>query len=148
MAQILDVANYFIIRSHTEHGDDADITILKLQKLCYYAQGVHLASKNKVMFSNDLLAWTHGPAVEALHQTFGGCGAVVIDMPHDLLLKDLNLTDDENQTLEDVYSYFGQFSAWKLRNMTHLEAPWLNTTKDSVINIDLIQSYFKENIIA
>ena len=27
--------------------------------------------------------------------------------------------------LDEVYNVFGQYSAWKLRNMTHEERPWV-----------------------
>lgn len=147
MANVLDVANYFIVKSHNEQGDDADITILKLQKLCYYAQGLHLATKNQPLFNNDLLAWTHGPVVKELHDAFGGRGAVVIDKPN-LELAQMSITPEELETINDVYSYFGQFSAWKLRNMTHQEAPWLNTARNDIISRELIKAYFEENIVA
>jgi uncharacterized phage-associated protein len=147
MANIMDVANYFILKSHNEQGDNIDITLLKLQKLCYYAQGVHLATKDNSLFSNELLAWEHGPVVKELHDRFGKRGAIVLEKP-EAKIEDLKLNADELQTLEDVYSYFGQFSAWKLRNMTHQEAPWIQTLTNSVISIDVIKTYFKENIIA
>lgn len=44
--------------------------------------------------------------------------------------------------LDEVYSVFGQFSAWKLRNMTHDEPPWKETAPNSEISHDLMQSYF------
>lgn len=147
MANVKDVANYFVIRSHDEQGEDADITPLKLQKLCYYAQGIYLATKNKKLFKDDILAWEHGPVVKALHSEYGGRGAQVIAKP-ELTLDDLELNFEEKQTLSDVYSYFGQFSAWKLRNMTHQETPWINTASNCVIELELIKKYFKDNIIA
>lgn len=32
-------------------------------------------------------------------------------------------TEDEEEILNQVYEYFGQYSAWKLHNMTHQERP-------------------------
>jgi len=147
MANIMDVANYFILTSYNEQGDNIDITLLKLQKLCYYAQGVHLATKGNRLFMNDLLAWEHGPVVKELHERFGKRGAIVLEKPK-AKIEDLKLKKDELKILKDVYSYFGQFSAWKLRNMTHQEAPWIQTPANNVIDIDLMKTYFKENIIA
>ena len=46
--------------------------------------------------------------------------------------------------LESVYEEFGQYSAWKLRNMTHKETPWLSTKKNDVIRLDVIEKYFKD----
>lgn len=33
-------------------------------------------------------------------------------------------SQDQLDLLEEIYDVFGQFSAWKLRNMTHEETPW------------------------
>ncbi|ADR52578.1 hypothetical protein CKC_04145 [Candidatus Liberibacter solanacearum CLso-ZC1] len=30
----------------------------------------------------------------------------------------------DRNILDDVFEFYGQFSTWKLRNMTHTEAPW------------------------
>lgn len=147
MANIFDVANYFIVRSCQEQGDEADITILKLQRLCYYAQGVHLATQDRPLFDDEILAWVHSPVVFKLHKEFDGNRSTVLAIPNNITLNDINLTLDEKQTVEDVYTYFGQFSSWKLRNMIYQETPWLKTKRNTVINIELIKKYFKENIV-
>lgn len=146
MANILDVANYFIVKSYDEQGDYNDITLSKLQKLCYYAQGVYLATKNKPLFNNELIAWSKSPAIKELYYAFNNYGAAVIDKP-DVELSQICITTEELETINDVYSYFGQFSAWKLRSMTNQETPWLNTAKNCIISHDLIKEYFKDNII-
>lgn len=35
-----------------------------------------------------------------------------------------DFSKDAEEVLTEVYEVFGQFSAWKLRNMTHNEPPW------------------------
>lgn len=47
--------------------------------------------------------------------------------------------------LENVYEVFGQFSAWKLRDMTRQETPWKETMKNHVISKESIKKYFQEN---
>lgn len=49
-----DVANYFLVLVDREVGDT--ITQLKLQKLIYFAQGVHLALFNKPFFEEEIEA--------------------------------------------------------------------------------------------
>ena len=57
------------------------------------------------------------------------------------------LAVDEFELLEEVFEVFGQYSAWKLRNMTHEELPWLNHEKEaSVIPLAEITEYFKTRI--
>lgn len=40
--------------------------------------------------------------------------------------------------------YFGQYSAWKLRNMSHEERPWKETVINNTIDPGLIREYFLE----
>ena len=44
-----------------------------------------------------------------------------------------------------MYREFGQYTAWKLRDMTHQEAPWKETPRNGIIDKKLIEKYFKEN---
>ena len=41
-----------------------------------------------------------------------------------------------------MYTVYGQFSAWKLRNMTHREPPWRDTPKGDVITHKILKEYF------
>ena len=56
-------------------------------------------------------------------------------------------TQEENGILEDVYDEFGQYSAWKLRNMTHEETPWQSTPQNEVISQAAIADYFRANYV-
>lgn len=59
-------------------------------------------------------------------------------------------TEEEIDLLNDIYDMFGQFSATKLRNMTHEEQPWKKTPTGvgNVIPRDLMKEYFKGQIAA
>lgn len=66
-------------------------------------------------------------------------------MPDNIDLSKLN--SDESEMVEEVFEVFGQFSAWKLRNMTHEEDPWLNhECLADVIPLPEITEYFKTRI--
>jgi uncharacterized phage-associated protein len=52
MLQARDVARYFLAKSEPEAGDT--ISNLKLQKLCYYAQGFHLAVFGEALFGDRI----------------------------------------------------------------------------------------------
>jgi len=48
--------------------------------------------------------------------------------------------------LDEVFNVYGQYSAWKLRNMTHAEPPWIeahNVSPSTVISHASMKSYFK-----
>lgn len=58
---------------------------------------------------------------------------------------DDKLDEDTKVLLKKVYDRFGQYTAWKLRDMTHQETPWRETDRNHVIDKRVIQNYFKEN---
>jgi len=143
MANLTDVARCFLYLDGTKGGEG--ISNLKLQKLVYYAQGFYLAIFDKPLFVDDISAWTHGPVIPDLYHQYKAYGSNPIP-PIDRF-DTQRLTKDESEMIEEVYEVFGQYSAWKLRNMTHEEAPWLaHEAEAGVIPKDAISDYFKTRI--
>ncbi|MGJ0580403.1 Panacea domain-containing protein [Xenorhabdus bovienii] len=142
MPTCFDVANYFLACSNEESGDT--ISNLKLQKLVYYAQGFSLVLLEKPLFEEPIEAWMHGPVVPAIYRKYRKHGNQALPIPARLDLA--TFSDDEKDLLDEVYSVFGQFSAWKLRNMTHEEAPWKDNYIEGVgyqvIPHDELKVYF------
>ena len=115
-----DVANYFLTLIDDEAGDS--LSNLKLQKLVYYAQGFHLALMNEPLFNDPIEAWEHGPVVPSLYHRFKQHGASPIPPPEGGI--DMNAYPEAvRELLDEVFQTYGQYSAWKLRNMTHAETP-------------------------
>lgn len=133
-----DVAKYFLKLSDPEVGDL--ISNLKLQKLVYYAQGFHLALYGTPLFDEDIVAWEHGPVVVELYRSYRQYGAGAIPVPDEVNLD--KFSEDQRDLLDEVSEVYGQFSAWKLRNMTHSEAPWENTKMNEVIDRKLMKDFF------
>lgn len=133
-----DVAQLFLKLSEPEVGDL--ISNLKLQKLVYYAQGFHLALYGKPLFEEPIVAWEHGPVVESLYHEYKKHGGDAIPVPEEDISE--NFTDDQIELIEEVRQVYGQFSAWKLRNMTHSESPWLNTGRNEVISHKKLHDFF------
>lgn len=163
----LDIAKWFLwknkveqLENETEYDDKYEVyeglSHLKLQKLLYYAQGVNLALNNVPLFDDKILAWMHGPVIKNVYEKFKKYGRDDIDM---------NLTDSDMKTIENielnsdisnvlnlVYDNFGIYTAWQLREMTHIpKGPWETTVRtkgmDKEIILSLISKYFKENIV-
>ena len=143
MARVKDVAEYFLVLDEENKGDG--ISNLKLQKLIYYAQGFYSAIYDRPLFNSPISAWTHGPVIECLYHEYKGYGKNHIPVPTGF---DTNtLSGDEEDIIEEVFEVFGQFSAWKLRNMTHEEPPWLNhEAMADTIPLPEITEYFKTRI--
>lgn len=142
------VARWFLAYNRNVADDEGAeyISNLKLQKLLYYAQGCFLAVNDRPLFSDDIVAWQHGPVVESVYHEYKVNGSNGIPFDDDFDIS--QFTEEENELLREVYDTFGQYSAWKLRNMTHNETPWLSTKQNSVISQDVIKQYFKQEYLA
>lgn len=139
-----DVANYFLTLANEDVGDS--ISNLKLQKLVYYAQGFSLALRDKTLFDEAIEAWAHGPAIRELYHKYKDNGANAIEKPKDVDFAKYD--DDVKSLLNQVYEEYGQFSAWKLREMSHEEEPWAsgNATTDKIITNKDLKKYFLTQI--
>lgn len=143
MTAPLNVAKFFINMADPEAGDS--ITHLKVQKLVYYAQGFHLAIFNEPLFEEDILHWLHGPVVESIFHSFKEYGSNPIERDNEFHAPD-HFNKETLELLAEVYEVYGQYSAWKLRNMTHAEAPWLSTEDNEVISKESLKAYFDSQI--
>lgn len=142
MKNINKIADYFIFLSDPDIGDS--MTNLKLQKLLYYAQSFHLVLFGEPLFEDEIKNWEHGPVVPNIYQQYKDFGGDTIPIPNEVDLDALN--QNEKELLKDVYNVYGQFSAWKLRDMTHAEDPWKNTNRNDVISKDSLMTYFKDKV--
>lgn len=136
-----DVARYFLATQDEDAGEG--ISNLKLQKLCYYAQGFSLALLDRPLFKDNIYAWAHGPVVPDLYHQYKTYGDGPIPAPDDF---DFSVYDGETrELLDEVAQVYGQFSAWKLRNMTHSEPPWNDARRrmnGALISADSMKFYF------
>lgn len=145
MKTAVKVSEAFLSISKPECGDV--ITNLKLQKLLYYIQGFHLAIENKRLFNEDIYAWQYGPVVPDIYHKYKDNGAEVITAITAFDFKKEKFTKFQIELIEEVYSVYGQFSALKLMNMTHEEAPWKTTKIGELITDKKLTSFFKTLVI-
>lgn len=138
------VAKYLLSLTDIE---DSDVSNLKLQKLCYYAQGIVSAARGAPLFYDHISAWDHGPVVENLYHTYKCYKSSPIPPEKDF---DPALFDAADRAaLDDIYAYYGQFSPWRLRNMTHEDKPWIDAYargSSSVISVDDLVSFFRPQL--
>jgi uncharacterized phage-associated protein len=130
-------ANYIIENLYKRNIDD--LTNLKLQKLLYFAYGVHLSLFNEKLFEGEIQAWKHGPVVPVVYHEFKDCGKDPI-MPNSRARIEINYDEekfeepmidknnDENRakSLFVAYASYGDKNAWELVEMLHNgeEAAW------------------------
>jgi uncharacterized phage-associated protein len=115
MAHVQDVAAYILQKQ-------GSITAMKLQKLCYFAYGYHLAWEERQLFPERFEAWANGPVCPELYAMHrrefrldqesikGNPGA---------------LDRGEAESVDLVLQAYGRFSAHQLSAMTHHAGPWV-----------------------
>jgi uncharacterized phage-associated protein len=91
------------------------IGVKKLHKLLYYAQGCHVASLSRPLFSESIRAWDMGPVVAELWRDEDR--GEPLPEPHKLGEAELN-------TVGYVASRYGRLSGNQLERLTHTEQPW------------------------
>ncbi|NJL77114.1 MAG: DUF4065 domain-containing protein [Saprospiraceae bacterium] len=94
------IAEYVLTLSNPEIGELT--SNLKLQKLLYYVQGVHLAAFDSSLFEEEIVAWNYGPVVESVYQDFKVFNSGAIFIPYSKE-KDV-LTKDKKDFIDSVYS--------------------------------------------
>jgi uncharacterized phage-associated protein len=121
MAHILDVARYVLSRD--------SMTPKKLQKICYYCQGWHLAfTDGSPLFAQNLEAWVHGPVSPDLYSYYKGYRWDII--PTAEYPADGELTPYQKAVIDEVYKAYGPYSGDDLELLSHSEAPWIKARGD------------------
>ncbi|MCS3839524.1 putative phage-associated protein [Pseudomonas sp. JAI111] len=143
MASSIDAAKFFLAQANEDAGDL--VSNLKLQKLVYYAQGFHLAVFDRPLFDEQIEAWTHGPVVPSVYHHYKQHGSGSIPFPTDF---DANVFSvQQMDLLNEVQQIYGQYSAWRLRELTHEEAPWKNNFKPGAVSLEIpveeMRTFFK-----
>lgn len=138
MAEVDSVAKYIIGISNVDN--------LKLQKLLYYCQGVHLVTHNEPLFDAPIEAWRYGPVVPIVYYTYKEFGFDTIKIPES---EYLSLRKEEISSIDMVIEYFGQMSSLSLVNKTHNEKPWRDNYEEgenNIIPINEIENFFKTTL--
>ncbi|MBF2037033.1 MAG: DUF4065 domain-containing protein [Leptolyngbyaceae cyanobacterium T60_A2020_046] len=127
MIDCLSIARYFIMKA-CEDGMEAEITNMKVQKLLYYAQSLHLALYDEPLFEEEIQAWRYGPVCPPAYHFYSKFEAeqLPIPLPESLPI----FSPAQKALLEEVWAYFGGYHAYRLSDMTHLEFPWKKARKD------------------
>lgn len=124
MSTALDVARYFIHLASPAEDEDADrLCPMRLQKLLYYAQGLHLAAAGVPLFADRIEAWQYGPVVRSLYPQFKPYSKGVI--PPAEGCEPAGLSPRDRAFVRSVWDQYKGYSATALSRMTHREAPWV-----------------------
>lgn len=145
----ITIAKWFVAWAK---ANDAELSNLKLQKLLYYSQGYHLARRGKPLFEDPIQAWSHGPVVEKVYHAFKKHGSGDLSLPKEDEFDWPDVDEDTTQFLIQIWDQLGCFAAWRLRDMTHSEAPWKEHFNEGVRHLEIpkaaLARFFKPLTVA
>ena len=124
MLTVFDVAKYIVDRL-------GEIDTWKLQKLVFYSQAWSLVWDEKPLFESKFEAWANGPVCRDLYNRHKGMYAVGPDTPIWSDAHPENMTESEKETVDSVLEYYGERPGYWLRELTHLEDPWIQARGDT-----------------
>ncbi len=143
MDDCLDVSCYFIVRAY-EDGIEAQMTNMKIQKLLYYAQSLHLALYDQPLFNEEIQAWRYGPVCPPAYRFYSEFEAKQLPIPNKEFLS--RIDTEALALLEEVWEYFGKYNAYPLSDMTHLEFPWKKARRDLPPNASSTEAILLEDM--
>ena len=147
MATVFDVAKFILDRYGV-------MSAMKLQKLVFYSQAMSLVWDDVPLFDDDFEAWAKGPVCPALFAAHKG----------KFLLEDSDflepyhpsidrLSDEQKETITVVVDSLIDYPPYRLSEMTHSEAPWLDARGDvkagyrchNIISKESMMDYYGQN---
>ena len=142
----MDIANLYIDLANSIPEDSIDN--LKLNKLCYYAQGWCLVRLGHALFSDTVEAWDYGPVISPVYHAYKSYGKKPIEEPT-YHVDESQFTSDELSLLTDVYTTYGKYSSRELINKTHVHgSPWCDVyvaMQNNPITEEAMESFFKKS---
>jgi uncharacterized phage-associated protein len=154
MYQAKDIS-YAFVRRGIEEGKP--ITQMKLQKLVYFAHGLHLADTEKELVKENFQAWKFGPVIPELYDVYKPYGSKPID---DLFWLEftgkkpeiIQFSPKALEAINATWDTFKDADTIGLSNWTHkADSPWSKVYKEGVNNIvipnESIKNYFKQFVI-
>lgn len=120
------------------------VTNLKLQKILYFVQEVHLVMHDKEAFSDEIIAWEYGPVVKDVYYEYAIYGANDI-IPMDKNEK-INLSMRLKKAVSFVLNDLLKYSDIALVKETKKEgSPWSKVSLNEEIDTKDIFEYFLNN---
>ena len=111
---IYSIADWFLMKSNMTH--------LKLQKLCYYAQAWSYALLGYGLANTTFQAWVHGPVSPALYERFKGFGYETITISAQ---RTPTFEPKDEELLNRVWETYGDLTGNALEALAHRETPWI-----------------------
>ena len=118
------------------HQHGGRLSVLKLVKLIFFADRLHLIRYGRPIFGGRYSALPHGPVPSELYETMSKAGDATKDyrrVGYDLeALNSYNeeyLAESDLEVLSEINKALGSKDKWALRDLSHELKPWKNNFK-------------------
>ena len=147
----LHIARYFLEKS--KELSEPGLSLMKIIKLVYLAEGWHLGIYGKRLIKDDIQAWKYGPVVPTIYDVFKEFAKEGIPFDISQFLPKADFDENETRFLDFIWRSYGKYSEIKLSALTHADnTPWYNTwngerdsrlTKATISKIE-IKNHYKD----
>lgn len=126
----VDVASWFIKNDFDSPRNSKDGN-MKLQKLLYFSQLIHLAQHNEPLFNEKIIAFENGSVVEGIRIQYQWHFEKFLNMAYAC---DLNFTEQQLDSITKAQNIFGHLTASELSEINHLHKSWRDSYERSKSN--------------
>lgn len=126
------------------------VTQMKLQKMVFFAHGVHLAAFYTPLVQEDFEAWQFGPVVPSIYQEYKSFGSqpikTTVEYPNS---EKVYLDENAKAAIDYTWNATKNLSASTLSAWTHMKgSPWYEYYVPNVWSVQIdnstIQKYFQQ----
>jgi uncharacterized phage-associated protein len=144
---VFDVAKWFIKYNYDTPRNTLDGN-MKLQKLLYFAQLIHLAKFDEVLFNEPILAFENGCVIEKVRVAYKNDHHSFISQANSYTE---NFNQKQNETLLITAEIFGKSKPEELSELNHFDFSWKEAydrskgfsgfryREDSIVSVDVIR---------
>lgn len=137
---------------------------LKLQKILYYIQALHLAYFEHGIIDDEFEAWLHGPVSRKVYNNIKDLSVLYAEIAYDVnqwnigqtpdILIEAQVTSEQKELIDEVIEQYGKLTSSQLENLSHSESPWINARNgygsadkcNEVISKDAMKKYYKDQL--
>lgn len=131
MLKAMDIAKWFIQRNCDNPRNKIDGN-MKLQKMLYFSQVIHLARTGESLFCDPILAFERGSVVEEVRLRYkGGEFFQFIDEAIHFVA---DFSKEQLESLQITEAIFCNLNANELSDINHLHKSWDIAYKNSLVN--------------
>lgn len=145
----IDIAYHFLQLAKNDSSFSNDISNMKLNKLVYFAQVMHVCAYKKALYSEDTRAWDYGPIIPQLYRLlkpFGGIAFSLLNSTITEAFRNRNVVEITDQraisSINSIWEALKDLSAGELSRITHRpESPWSEVyakTPYAIISLELM----------